>query len=197
MDININNVNLEVVCTDPKDYPIANIPEVALVGRSNVGKSSLINYLINRKRYAKVSGTPGKTRTVNFYNVDEKLRLVDLPGYGYAKLSKVEQQKFEKIMDSYFYGSDNLKNVLILVDIRHKPSELDVLMYEFTKHINIPCTIIVTKTDKITKSKQESHISNIKKTLKLDDNVVLIKTSSEKRIGYDEVWSHIKDVVRS
>ncbi len=178
----------------PKDYPPSDKPEVAIVGRSNVGKSSLINALFNRK-IAKVSATPGKTRLVNFFNVDDKFYFVDLPGYGYAAVSKKERNQWQKMMNAYFNSRDNLNLVILLVDSRHKPTNLDFLMKEYLEALEIPYIVVGTKLDKLNQSEKAKAKKVIKETLELDDNVPIILTSAKEKINLDKVMSEILNAV--
>lgn len=180
--------------THPKDYPPADKLEVAIVGRSNVGKSSLINALFNRK-IAKVSATPGKTRLVNFFNVDDKFYFVDLPGYGYAAVSKKERNQWQKMMNAYFNSRDNLNLVILLVDSRHKPTNLDFLMKEYLEALEIPYIVVGTKLDKLNQSEKAKAKKVIKETLELDDNVPIILTSAKEKINLDKVMSEILNAV--
>lgn len=191
--MNVNNVKLLISAVAKKQYPNLNLPEIAFVGRSNVGKSSLINRLINRKSLARVSGVPGKTITINFYDVEDKLIFVDLPGYGFAKRSKEEIRKWGNMIEEYLITRNELKLVLMLVDIRHKPSEDDVLMYNWLCEYNVPTKVIATKLDKIKKSQIEPSIALISETLGLEDSVIAF--SSLKGDGKDETWSFIENTV--
>lgn len=169
-------------------YPELDLPEIAFSGRSNVGKSSLINSLLNRKKLVKVSSNPGKTRTINFFLVNEQYVMVDLPGYGYAAVSKSEKQSWGKMIEEYLKYRMNLKNVVLLVDIRHAPTADDKLMYEFIKYYRQSVIVVATKLDKITRSSVNKNLSVIKKTLGLDTNDVLIPYSSETHAGREELW---------
>ena len=177
----ITSVNLNVLAVRRSQYPTDNKPEFLLVGRSNVGKSSFINTMINRKNYAKTSSNPGKTQTINFYLVNDEFYLVDAPGYGYANLSKERQKKFGLMMEDYLTSRENLKHVFMLVDFRNKPSKDDVMMYNFLKHYKIPVTIIATKTDKVGITQHIKHRNMILKELDLvvgDDFVMFSSISS-------------------
>lgn len=169
-------------------YPELNLPEIAFSGRSNVGKSSLINSLLNRKKLVKVSSNPGKTRTINFFLVNEQYVMVDLPGYGYAAVSKSEKQAWGNMIENYLKYRENLKNVVLLVDIRHAPTSDDKLMYDFIKFYRKSVIVVATKLDKITRSSIAKNLNIIKKTLGLDENDVLIPYSSETHAGRDELW---------
>jgi GTP-binding protein len=172
-------------------YPDSDLPEVAFVGRSNVGKSSLINSMLNRKSLVKVSSKPGKTRLINFFVVNEELMLVDLPGYGYAAVSQVEKQKWGRMIEDYLTTRDILKSVVLLVDIRHKPTADDKLMYDFIKFYRGKVIVVATKLDKITKSTLKKNLDLISNTLNLDSKDVLHPYSSETHQGRDELWDII------
>lgn len=188
----IKSVNLETVCGITSKLPENTKPEVAFVGKSNVGKSSLINGLINRKSYARTSSQPGKTQTLNFYNINEELYFVDLPGYGYAKVSLEARKKWGVMIENYLRTSKQLKAVFLLIDIRHEPSENDRDMYEWILHNGFHPIIIATKLDKIKRSQVQKHIKVIKQTLKIDSDGILIPFSAETKQGRDEIWSLIE-----
>ncbi len=191
----INSVDLTISAVRRSQYPTDNKPEFLLVGRSNVGKSSFINTLINRKNYARTSSNPGKTQTINFYLVNDEFYLVDAPGYGFANLSKTKKRKFGLMMEDYLTNREPLKQVFMLVDFRHKPSDDDLLMYEFLKHYNIPVTIIATKSDKIGITKHQTQQSMLKKELDLvvgDDFIVFSNVS---KAGKAEVHEKIERII--
>ena len=165
--------------------------EIAFAGRSNVGKSSFINTLLGRKNLARTSGKPGKTQLLNFYNIDDKLRFVDVPGYGYARVSKKARAKWGKMIEEYLVTRDNLRVVVSLVDLRHEPTQDDIQMYEFLKYYEIPVIVVATKADKIPRGKWNKHESVIKKKLNFDKNDHFIVFSSVTRDGYDEAWDTI------
>jgi GTP-binding protein len=175
-------------------YPELNLPEIAFSGRSNVGKSSLINSLLNRKKLVKVSSNPGKTRTINFFLVNEQYIMVDLPGYGYAAVSKGEKQAWGKMIEDYLKFRENIKNVVLLVDIRHSPTSDDKLMYDFIKYYRESVIVVATKLDKITRSSVDKNLKIIEQTLGLDAKDILIPYSSETHAGRDELWSVITGV---
>lgn len=185
------NVALKAVTASPTQYPDDNKIEIAFVGKSNVGKSSLINTLINRKALARTSSQPGKTRTINFYDVENKIYFVDLPGYGYAKISKTEQQKWSEMIETYLKKRKQLKYIIMLIDIRHLPTNNDKLMYEWLKHYGFKIIIVATKSDKIKRSQIQKNLNAIKKTLILDENETLIPFSSETKQGKCELWNII------
>lgn len=172
-------INLEQVAGFKSQWPVDNLDEIAFVGRSNVGKSTFINAFLGRKNLAKTSSKPGKTRTINFYNIDNKYRLVDLPGYGYAKVSKAEKAKWDKLINEYLHDRENLKEVFLLVDIRHEPTELDRQMYDWIIESGFTGFIIATKYDKIKKSQLNKHIHQIMKKLDVSDDGLIFAYSSE------------------
>ena len=188
----VTSVNLSHMAVRESQYPERNKPEFLLVGRSNVGKSSFINCLINRKNYARTSATPGKTQTLNFYNVNDLFYLVDVPGYGYASVDKMTQKKFGLMIEEYLMNRSDLKRVFLLVDYRHKPMEDDVLMYNFLKYYNKPVTIVATKYDKVATSKRAKIEKALNDAFNLapDDNIVYF--SSVTRKGKDEVYKIIE-----
>ena len=172
-------------------YPIDNRAEIAFVGRSNVGKSSIINALTNRKKLAKVSQTPGKTRLVNFFIINDDFYLVDLPGYGYAKVSKQEKESWGKTIEMYLHGREQLKRVVLLVDSRHKPTGDDIMMYEWIKHFGYDVIVVATKSDKLTRNDLKKSEKLIKETLKFDGNDKLYFFSSLKKDGKDELINNL------
>lgn len=192
MNINPNNINLIISAVKKAQYPDTGLTEVALSGRSNVGKSTFINSMIGRKNMARTSQQPGKTQTLNFYNIDEQLIFVDVPGYGYAKVSKVQREKFGKMIEEYITQRENLKLVIQLVDLRHQPTEDDVLMYNYLKHFDIPTLVICTKEDKISKGKVQKHIKSIKDKLELEPGDNIISYSSIKNSKQQEIWNFIE-----
>ena len=188
----INSVDLTISAVRRSQYPEDNKPEFLLVGRSNVGKSSFINTVINRKNYARTSATPGKTQTINFYLINEDFYLVDAPGYGYAALSKSKQMKFGLMMEDYLQNRSNLKQVFLLVDFRHNPTSDDLLMYKFLKHYNIPVTIVATKVDKVGITNQQKQRNNILTSFDLMVGDELILFSSVTKTGKNEVYEKIE-----
>lgn len=195
MNINPNNINLIISAVKKAQYPDTGLTEVALSGRSNVGKSTFINSMIGRKNMARTSQQPGKTQTLNFYNIDEQLIFVDVPGYGYAKVSKVQREKFGKMIEEYITQRENLKLVIQLVDLRHQPTEDDVLMYNYLKHFDIPTLVICTKDDKIAKGKVQKHIKRIKDKLELEPGDNIISYSSIKNSKQQEIWNFIETYI--
>ncbi|HIY93736.1 ribosome biogenesis GTP-binding protein YihA/YsxC [Companilactobacillus sp. HBUAS56275] len=188
----VNNVSMNLSAVSSKQYPSEGYPEIALLGRSNVGKSSLINTLINRKSFARTSSTPGKTQTLNFYNIEDQLYLVDVPGYGFAKVSKKQREEFGVMIEEYLTTRDVLKGVVILVDGRHQPSEDDVSMYQFVSYYHIPTLIVATKMDKVKGNQWNKTISQVKKTMQINQTDDLQLFSSETKHGKDEVWDWIE-----
>lgn len=193
MKVNTHNADILLSATNKSHYPQDDIPEVALAGRSNVGKSSFINTMLNRKNLARTSGKPGKTQLLNFFNIDDKLRFVDVPGYGYARVSKKEREKWGKMIEEYLTSRENLRAVVSLVDLRHEPSADDVQMYEFLKYYEIPVILVATKADKIPRGKWNKHESMIKKKLDFDKSDTFIIFSSVNKTGVEEAWESIFD----
>ena len=188
----IKKVNLDIVIGVTSAIPQTELPEVAFAGKSNVGKSSLINALMNRKSYARISATPGKTQTINFYNINEALYLVDLPGYGYAKVSEQEKIKWGQLIERYLHGSKQLKVVFLLIDIRHAPSANDKMMYHWIVEQGYQPIIIATKLDKIKRSQVQKCIKILKEGLELVPGTKVIPFSSQTKQGRDEIWDLIE-----
>ena len=191
----IKSVNLETVCGITSKLPDNTLPEVAFAGKSNVGKSSLINALMNRKSYARISATPGKTQTINFYTINEEMYLVDLPGYGYAKVSEQEKIQWGKLIERYLHTSKQLKAVFLLIDIRHDPSANDKMMYDWMVYQGFTPIIIATKLDKIKRSQIQKNVKAIREGLKVKPGTVIIPFSSETKQGRDELWEVIDSFV--
>jgi len=189
----VNNAQLASVAAKPSQYPKDGKPEIAFVGKSNVGKSSLINTMLNRKSLARTSSQPGKTRTINFYDVENKLYFVDLPGYGYAKVSKAEQQKWTPMIETYLKKREELKFIIMLVDIRHEPGANDKMMYEWLKHYGFEIIIAATKQDKLSRNQVNKALAVIKKSFDLKQGEILIGFSSETKQGKEELWSLIDE----
>ena len=187
----IRSSEIVVSAIRKEQYPAEGLPEIALVGRSNVGKSSATNALLNRRNFARTSQTPGKTRTINFYKINNEFYFVDLPGYGYAKVSKSEKDKWGVIMERYLQDRDELCAIFLLVDIRHEPTNDDVMMYEWIKHFGYNCVVIATKADKISRGQYQKHISIIRKKLQLEKDEKVIPLSSSKKTGVEDVWNEI------
>lgn len=184
----VTSAEIVISAVKPAQYPVEMIPEFALAGRSNVGKSSFINKMLNRKSLARTSSKPGKTQTLNFYLINEQFHFVDVPGYGYAKVSKKEREAWGKMLETYITSREQLKAVLLIVDLRHPPTSDDVMMYEFLKHYEIPCIIIATKADKIPKTKLPRHLIITKETLQLKPDDPIVMFSSETGEGKDKAW---------
>jgi len=193
--IKIKKSELETVAVKPSQYPPAGLPEIAFAGRSNVGKSSLLNLLTGRKALARVSGSPGKTRTINFYKVNDAFRIVDLPGYGYAKISKSVSENWGEMMESYLSSREGLKKVIQLVDVRHAPSAQDVQMYEYLKYYGLDGIVVATKADKVSRNELQKCISVIRKTLGLSPEDKVIPVSSLKRTGQDVLLGEIEKLL--
>jgi len=189
--MNITKSELEAVAVRKNQYPEDNVKEIAFAGRSNVGKSSLLNLLVNRKNLARVSGSPGKTRTINFYRINDQFRIVDLPGYGYAKVSKSVTEGWGDMIEAYLAGRLGLLKVVQLVDIRHTPSVQDVQMYEWLKHYGFDGIVVATKADKISRNEMTKCISDIRKTLGLSPDDKVIPVSTLKRTGYDKLMEEL------
>ena len=187
----IRSSEIVVSAIRKEQYPAEGLPEIALVGRSNVGKSSATNALLNRRNFARTSQTPGKTRTINFYKINNEFYFVDLPGYGYAKVSKSEKDKWGVIMERYLQDRQELCALFLLVDIRHEPTNDDVMMYEWIKHFGYNCVVIATKADKISRGQYQKHISIIRKKLQLEKDEKVIPLSSSKKTGVEDVWNEI------
>lgn len=192
----IKSADIERIAVSKKNYPPDNLPEFALAGRSNVGKSSFINAMLKRKNLARTSSTPGKTRTVNFYNINNSLRLVDLPGYGYAKVSKSERDTWADIINEYIENRESLLEIILLVDIRHEPTELDKQTYEALNESGFSGLVLATKADKISKGQVNKHLDIIRKSLRVENKEMVIPFSSEKRDQVSYVWSILEDIIR-
>ncbi len=190
----INSVELDVMAVRQSQYPDDGLPEFLMVGRSNVGKSSFVNALVNRKNIARTSSRPGKTQTLNFYLVNDSLYLVDVPGYGYAAVNKDQQKKFGLMIEEYIKSRHELRRVFLLIDFRHKPTEDDLLMYNYLKYYNIPVTIVATKADKVGASKKDKNYKQLTDTLNLvvGDDVVLF--SSISKLGREEILTKLDNL---
>lgn len=189
----IKSVNLETVCGVTSTLPVNDKPEFAFAGKSNVGKSSLINALMNRKAYARTSAQPGKTQTINFYNINDALYYVDLPGYGYAKVSQTEKEKWGKMIERYLHKSQQIRLVFLLVDIRHEPGANDRQMYEWIVHNGYRPVIIATKLDKINRSQIQKQVKLVRTGLGMQADDILIPFSAETKQGREEIWSLIDE----
>ncbi|MBO4292800.1 MAG: YihA family ribosome biogenesis GTP-binding protein [Clostridia bacterium] len=188
----VKNPQFEVSAVSPKQYPKNNLPEIVLVGKSNVGKSSFVNTMINRKKLARTSSEPGKTRQINFYNIDEKFYFVDLPGYGYSKMSKKEQEQVGKFIEEYLFNRKEISLIIFLVDIRHNPTANDKLMYNYIISAGLPFMILTNKADKIAKTKVDAEVKKIQKELNPIGDVPTFAFSSERKIYQDQVWEEIE-----
>ncbi len=191
----IRDANLDIIATRRSQYPEDGKPEFLLVGRSNVGKSSFINCILSRKNLAYTSAKPGKTQTLNFYGVNDEFYIIDVPGYGYAATDKKTQAKFGMMIEEYLEKRDQLKRVFMLVDFRHKPTEDDLLMYNFLKYYNLPVTVIATKSDKVTGGKKQKNLKMILDTLDLVVGDDLVVFSSVTRLGVKEVINKIESLI--
>ena len=193
----IKSINLETVCGVSSRLPNNSLPEFAFAGKSNVGKSSLINAFMNRKSYARISSQPGKTQTINYYNINSEFYLVDLPGYGYAKVSESVKEQWGKMIERYLKKSPTLKAVFLLVDIRHEPSANDVQMYDWIVANGFDPIVIATKADKISKGAVSKQVSIIKKKLECDKNTVIIPFSAEDKRGLEEIYVKVEEYLES
>ncbi|KAA9238643.1 MULTISPECIES: ribosome biogenesis GTP-binding protein YihA/YsxC [Aerococcus] len=189
--IQAQNIEFMLSAASPKQYPVPDRPEIALAGRSNVGKSSFINTMTNHKKIARISSKPGKTQQLNYYNLDNSLYLVDVPGYGYAKVSKTERSRWQKQLADYFIQRENLEAVFLLVDFRHRPSKDDINMKDFLDQCQVPYFIIATKADKVKKNQWHNHLQAIKEDLDLVTEDQILPYSSANREGRDEAWEVI------
>ncbi|WP_100011970.1 ribosome biogenesis GTP-binding protein YihA/YsxC [Lentibacillus sediminis] len=188
----ITNAEIVISAVSPKQYPEDHLPEIALAGRSNVGKSSFINKLINRKNLARTSSKPGKTQTLNFYRLNDRFYFVDVPGYGYAKVSKKEREKWGRMMETYFEERDTLKAVVLITDVRHEPTVADVQMYDFLKYYELPVLVVATKLDKVPKNKRASHLKRTRETLEMEPEDNLLPFSAETGDGKEEAWGVLR-----
>ncbi|NLM50174.1 MAG: YihA family ribosome biogenesis GTP-binding protein [Clostridiaceae bacterium] len=192
--MNLHNAKFVISAVKKEQYPKISYPEIALAGRSNVGKSSFINKLVNRKSLAKTSSKPGKTTTINFYDIDNKLSIVDLPGYGYAEVSKSEKIRWAKMIEDYLFTRENLTQTILIVDARHKPTSDDITMYNFIKNRHGRAFVVATKADKVGKTKLEENVKLIKETLNLSGDDIFLTYSAETGHGVDEALAKIKEV---
>jgi len=188
----IKNPKFEISAVSPKQYPTNNLPEIVLVGKSNVGKSSFINTMINRKKLARTSSEPGKTRQINFYNMDNKFYFVDLPGYGYSKMSKTEQVQVGKFTEEYLQKRKQISLIIFLIDIRHRPTENDRLMYNYVISSGLPFIILANKADKIAVTKVDKQLSTLQKEINPIGDATFLPFSAERKIYIDAVWDAIK-----
>ncbi|WP_462422288.1 ribosome biogenesis GTP-binding protein YihA/YsxC [Salinicoccus sp. Marseille-QA3877] len=195
MKINPNNVEFMISAMDVSQYPTEGKSEIALSGRSNVGKSSFINAVCGRKNIARTSSKPGKTVNLNFYNIDGQFNMVDVPGYGYAKQSKKDREKWGQLIESYLAEREELQAVVQLIDLRHKPTQDDILMYDFLKHLGIPVIVVCTKADKIAKSKVDKHLKIVRENLKIEPEDTIIDFSSVDKKNLPEVYAALNKYV--
>lgn len=191
----INDSQLEAVAVKPSQYPADELKEIAFAGRSNVGKSSLLNLLTGRKKLAKVSGNPGKTRTINFYRINDAFRIVDLPGYGYAKVSRSVSESWGPMMEQYLSSRPNLLKVVQLVDIRHAPSKQDIEMHEYLHHYGLDGIVVATKADKISRNQLQKQIKLIRQTLGIDKDDAVIPVSALKKTGHEELLDLMEELI--
>lgn len=191
----IKNPEFKISAVNPKQYPNDGLPQIVLVGKSNVGKSSFINTMVNRKKLARTSSEPGKTRQINFYNMDNKFYFVDLPGYGYSKMSKSEQVKVGSFIEEYLAKSANISLIVFLIDIRHSPTENDKLMYRYIIDTNKPCIVVANKADKIAVTKVDSQVRNLQDELNPLHDLKFYPFSSERKIYTEGIWEEIENFI--
>ena len=188
----VKNPKFEISAVGPKQYPKNNLPEIVLVGKSNVGKSSFINTMINRKKLARTCSEPGKTRQINFYNIDDSFYFVDLPGYGYSKMSKKEQEQVGNFIEEYLFNRKQISLIIFLIDIRHSPTENDKLMYNYIISSGLPFIILANKADKIAVTKVDNSVLDLQKQINPIGDITTLPFSSERKIYKDEVWNIIQ-----
>lgn len=191
----VKNPQFEISAVSPKQYPKNDLPEIVLVGKSNVGKSSFVNTMINRKKLARTSSEPGKTRQINFYNIDQKFYFVDLPGYGFSKMSKAEQVKVGEFIEEYLFHRDKISLIIFLIDIRHSPTANDKLMYDYIIRSGKPFMIIANKADKIAPTKVLNTTSSLQKEINPLMDATMLPFSSEKKVYCEEVWRILEDYI--
>ena len=191
----VKNPKFEISAVRPNQYPTNGLPEIVLVGKSNVGKSSFVNTMINRKKLARTSSEPGKTRQINFYNIDDTFYFVDLPGYGYSKMSKKEQEQVGKFIEEYLFHRKEISLIIFLVDIRHNPTENDSLMYHYIISSGLPCLILANKADKIAKTKVDATVKTLQKQLNPLGDITTLPFSSERKIYQDDVWKFMEPFI--
>ena len=190
----VKNPEFKISAVSPKQYPTDGLPEIVLVGKSNVGKSSFINTMVNRKKLARTSSEPGKTRLINFYDIDRKFYFVDLPGYGYSKMSKAEQLKVGSFIEEYLNKSKNIALIIFLIDIRHKPTENDRLMYDYVVRTGKPCLIITSKADKIAVTKVNDSVNELQNELNPLKDFTFLPFSAERKIYAEDVWNYLENL---
>lgn len=188
----ITDAEIVISAVSKKQYPDDRLPEFALAGRSNVGKSSFINKLLNRKNLARTSSKPGKTQTLNFYKINQAFYFVDVPGYGYAKVSKKEREKWGHMMEEYFQERDTLQAVMMITDIRHEPTDDDCVMYDFLKYYELPVIVVATKLDKVKKGQRPKHIKRTKEVLDMEPEDIVLPFSSETGEGKEDAWKLLR-----
>ena len=193
--MNIHNVSLTISAVSPKQYPNENIPEIAFAGRSNVGKSSFINKVLNRKSLARTSSKPGKTATINFFNIDKTINFVDLPGYGFAKVSKEEKKKWGSMIETYLNTREELQQVILLVDSRHAPTQDDIVMLNFIRSVCERAVVVASKVDKLKKSERNNALMRIINDLKLEGDDIIIPFSAVTSEGVDMFWDYVNAVI--
>jgi GTP-binding protein len=191
----IRKSELLITAAKKEQYPETVVPEIAFAGKSNVGKSSMINAMLNRKSLARTSSSPGKTQTINFYNINDMLNFVDLPGYGYAKVSKTEQEKWAKMIDIFLHNRPQLREIILLVDIRHEPGKNDLQMYEWIKNCGYTGYVIAAKADKLSRSQQIRSVDVIKKTLDIKDNKLVFPFSAVTKSGVEDIWDLLEGLL--
>ena len=193
----IKNPKFEISAVSPKQYPKGDLPEIVLVGKSNVGKSSFVNTMTNRKSLARTSNTPGKTRQINFYNMDDKFYFVDLPGYGYSKMSKVEQEKVNRFIDEYLHIRKNISLIILLIDIRHEPGTNDKMMYDYIIRSGLPFIVLTNKADKIAVTKVTNAVKDIQDILNPIGDFTFLPFSAERKIYSDTVWNILEENIKN
>lgn len=191
----VTKAELMISAVSKKQYPDDSLPEIALAGRSNVGKSSFINRMIQRRKLARTSSKPGKTQTLNFYKINDLFYFVDVPGYGYAQVSKQERNKWGQMMEEYFELREQLKCVALITDVRHEPTKDDIQMYQYINHLQLPTVVIATKIDKVSKGKQQRYINRTKQYLQVTSDDQVIAFSAETGVGKDEAWSYLSQYI--
>ncbi len=191
----VNNPKFEISAVGPKQYPNNDLPEIVLAGKSNVGKSSFINTMLNRKSLARTSSQPGKTRQINFYNIDSKFYFVDLPGFGYSKMSHAQQEQVGKFIEEYLFTRKKIALIILLIDIRHKPSENDILMFNYIRSIGTPYIVLANKADKIAPTKVNSYVEDLKENLQANETDIILPFSSEKKIYTESVWDKLEKYI--
>lgn len=192
----VKNPKFEISAVSPKQYPKQGLPEIVLVGKSNVGKSSFVNTMINRKKLARTSSEPGKTRQINFYNIDETFYFVDLPGYGYSKMSKKEQEQVGKFIEEYLFNRKEIALIIFLIDIRHKPTDNDKLMYNYIISSGLPFIMLANKADKIAITKVDNAVLELQKNINPIGDIQTLPFSSERKIYKDDVWDIIDEYIK-